>query len=98
MSAPRVRVAVEHSPDLHSGVPTSHHEASRNTSSLSGSWLSTMNFARVWLFAQLKRNSGMEWRSAIATTSSDGGIPGRTGRSQEPQEAHTSLEMLAARY
>ena len=37
-----------------------------------------------------KRNSGRLWRSAVATTSSEGGMPGRMVRSQEPKEFQTS--------
>ena len=37
-----------------------------------------------------KRNSGRLWRSAMATTSSEGGMPGRMVRSQEPKEFQTS--------
>jgi len=36
--------------------------------------------------------------SAVATTNSEGAIPGRIVRKQEPKEAHTSLGTLAARY
>ena len=36
----------------------------------------------------------MVWRSALATTSSEGGMPGRMVRSQEPKEAQTRCGRL----
>jgi hypothetical protein len=45
-----------------------------------------------------KRNSGRLWRSAMATTSSEGGMPGRMVRSQEPKEFQTSRGWATARY
>src|SRR5215471_1018399 len=47
---------------------------------------------------ETKRKSGSVWRSAWATTSSDGGMPGRMVRSQDPNELHTSLGATTARY
>ena len=35
---------------------------------------------KMWSFGVSRRNSGSRWRSAVATTSSEGGIPGRTVR------------------
>lgn len=40
----------------------------------------------------------MVLRSAVATTSSEGGMPGRTVLSQEPKEFHTSEGKVAERY
>jgi hypothetical protein len=45
-----------------------------------------------------KRNSGRLWRSAVATTSSEDGMPGRMVRSQEPKELQTSRGWATARY
>ncbi len=45
-----------------------------------------------------KRNSGRLWRSAVATTSSEGGMPGRMVRSREPKEFQTSWGKATARY
>jgi hypothetical protein len=60
-----------------------------------GIWLvscrSVTNFAKLELWGPCKRNSGRLWRSAVATTSSEGGMPGRMVRSQEPNEFQTSL-------
>ena len=36
-----------------------------------------------------KRNSGRRWRSAVATTNSEGGIPERMVLSHEPKDYHT---------
>src|SRR5438874_7514945 len=74
------------------------HEAKRKVSILSASCFSTMNFARELLSAVVKRNSGRLWRSAWATTNSEGGMPGRMVRSQEPKEFHTACGKAAARY
>ena len=46
-------------------------------------------FAKTLSGAEFKRNSGMLWRSAWATTSSEGGIPERMVRSQEPKASQT---------
>ena len=40
----------------------------------------------------------MLWRRALATTSSEGGMPGRMVRSQEPKEAQTRCGNATARY
>ena len=34
-----------------------------------------MNFARILVSEQFKRNAGRHWRIAVATTNSDGGMP-----------------------
>ena len=52
----------------------------------------------MWSFGVSRRNSGSRWRSAVATTSSEGGIPGRTVRSQDPKEAQTSRGCATERY
>src|SRR5277367_483159 len=39
------------------------------------------NFAKLLPDAAFRRNSGMLWRRALATTSSEGGMPGRMVRS-----------------
>ena len=41
--------------------------------------------------AEFRRNSGRLWRSALATTSSEGGMPGRMVRSQEPKAVPDEL-------
>ena len=46
----------------------------------------------------IQRNSGMLWRSALATTSSEGGIPGRMVRSQEPKASQTRCGKATAKY
>jgi hypothetical protein len=51
--------------------------------------IAQMNFAMEAFSGQFKRNSGKVWRSAVATTGSDGATPGRMVRSQEPNEFHT---------
>src|SRR5271154_4524421 len=56
------------------------------------------NFAKMELWGVFKRNSGRLWRSAMATTSSEGGMPGRMVRSQEPKEFQTSRGWATARY
>src|SRR6476661_2019823 len=72
--------------------------ASRNISKVSGSCLSAMNFAKKLVLALFTRNSGRHCRSALATTNSDGGMPGRMVRSQDPKELQTSEGNTAARY
>ena len=57
---------------------------------------SAMNFVRESPFVGARRNSGSVWRSAFATTNSDGGTPGRMVRSQEPNESQTSLGATCA--
>src|SRR5271156_4587729 len=56
------------------------------------------NFAKMEPWGVFKRNSGRLWRSAMATTSSEGGMPGRMVRSQEPKEFQTSRGWATARY
>src|SRR5262249_9174900 len=56
------------------------------------------NFVTMWSFGVSRRNSGSRWRSAVATTSSEGGIPGRTVRSHDPKEAQTSWGCETERY
>ena len=51
---------------------------------------SVTNFVKMELLGVFKRNSGRVWRSVMATTSSEGGMPGRMVRSQEPKEFQTS--------
>src|SRR3954462_15985993 len=76
----------------------SAQEARRNGSILLASWRSLTNFAKLLPAAEFSRNSGMVWRIALATTSSEGGMPGRMVRSQEPKEAQTRCGNAAARY
>src|SRR5208337_799409 len=45
-----------------------------------------MNFAKMLVWSVFNRNSGRRWRSAVATTSSEGGMPGRMVRNQDPKE------------
>jgi len=59
--------------------------ASRNGSIFSLSCRSMTNFAKLLPEAEFRRNSGMLWRRALATTSSEGGMPGRMVRSHEPK-------------
>ena len=40
----------------------------------------------------------MPWRRALATTSSEGGMPGRMVRSQEPKASQTRCGKATARY
>src|SRR6516164_778995 len=74
------------------------HDAKRNPCMLVVSWRLAMNFAREPFFAAPRRKSGNRRRSALATTNSDGGMPGRTVRSHDPNESHTSLGATTARY
>src|SRR5580704_15051492 len=53
------------------------HDAKRKIRIFCVSWRSAMNFVRESVFAGPMRNSGSAWRSAFATTSSDGAMPGR---------------------
>jgi phosphoglycerate dehydrogenase-like enzyme len=59
---------------------------------------SAMNFMRESVFAGARRKSGSVWRRAFATTNSDGEMPGRMVRSQDPNESQTSLGATTARY
>src|SRR6202049_3380033 len=81
-----------------SRVPVFVYEAKRKIGMFCMSCRSAMNFVRESLFAGPMRNSGSVWRSAFATTNSDGGMPGRMVRSQDPQELQTSLGAATARY
>jgi len=67
------------------------HEAKRKVRIFSVSCRSAMKFVREPLFAVAMRNSGSVWRSAFATTNSEGGMPGRMVRSQDPNESQTRL-------
>src|SRR6516162_4926400 len=67
------------------------HEAKRKVRIFSVSCRSAMNFVRGSLFAVAMRNSGSVWRSAFATTNSEGGMPGRMVCSQDPNESQTGL-------
>src|SRR6516164_8892412 len=83
---------------LYSRVRLFVHEAKRKVRIFSVSCRSAMNFVSESLFAGAMRNSGSVWRSAFATTNSEGGMPGRMVRSQEPKVSQTSLEAATARY
>jgi hypothetical protein len=74
-----------------SRVPLFGHEAKRKIRIFCVSCRSAMNFARELLFAGRRRNSGSDCRSAFATTNSDGGMPGRMVRSQDPKESQNKL-------
>src|SRR6266853_1259587 len=74
------------------------HEAKRKIRIFCVSCRSVMNFVRELVFAGARRKSGSVWRRAFATTNSDGGIPGRMVRSQDPNESQTSLGATTARY
>ncbi len=74
---------------IYSRVLHSVHAASRNIRIFLVSWLSLMNFVRESLFEEVMRNSGSVLRSAFATTSSEGGMPGRMVRSQAPNVSQT---------
>src|ERR1700694_1284267 len=81
-----------------SRVPLCVHEAKRNIRIFPLSCRSATNFARESLSEEPMRNSGSVWRNAFATTNSDGGMPGRMVRSQDPNESQTSLGETTARY
>src|SRR5271169_1369268 len=83
---------------LRSRVPLCVHEAERNMRIFPVSCRSAMNFARESRSEEPMRNSGSVWRKAFATTNSDGGMPGRMVRSQDPNESQTSLGETTARY
>src|SRR6202049_2076989 len=74
------------------------YEAKRKFGMFCMSCRSTMNFVRESLFAGPIKNSGSVWRSAFATTNSDGGMSRRMVRSQDPKELQTSLGAATARY
>ncbi len=57
-----------------------------------------MNFAKIILSEPAKRNSGSSFLSAAAQTISEGGMPGRIVRSQEPKQLHTSVGNEQERY
>src|ERR1700739_2212555 len=67
------------------------HDAKRNPCMLVVSWRLAMNFAREPFFAEPRRKSGSMWRRALATTNSDGGMPGRMVRSHDPNESPNQL-------
>src|ERR1700688_4520871 len=75
------------------------HDAKRKIRIFCVSWRSAMNFVRESVFAGPMRNSGSAWRSAFATTNSDGGMPGRMVRNQDPNESQTGCgQLLMYRY
>src|SRR5580693_8852522 len=80
-----------------SRVPVFVYEAKRKIGMFCMSCRSAMNFVRESLFAGPMRNPGSVWRSAFATTNSDGGMPGRMVRNQDPNESQTSLGATTAR-
>ena len=57
-----------------------------------------MNFAKGELIWLPRRNCGRVFLSASAATISEGGIPGRMVRSQEPKEPQTSVGKVEERY
>src|SRR6516162_3128919 len=64
---------------LYSRVRLFVHEAKRKVRIFSVSCRSAMNFVRESLFAGAMRNSGSVWRSAFATTNSEGRDAGTNG-------------------
>ncbi len=74
------------------------YAASRKSLYLSIFWRFLINFTRILFSAQTKRNSGSLWRSAMATTSSEGGIPGRIVLIQELKLLQTNLAWAQAKY
>jgi len=72
------------------------HAASLVPSARLRSSLSRMNFVRYGAEKSSARNSGKLLRIATATTISEGQIPGRTVRSQEPNEPHTRSGTVVA--
>ena len=78
-------------PFINSRVRLFVHEAKRKVRIFSVSCRSAMNLVRGSLFAVAMRNSESVWRSAFATTNSEGGMPGRMVRSQDPNESQTRL-------
>jgi hypothetical protein len=76
---------------VNSRVPVFVYEAKRKSGMFCMSCRSAMNFVKESLVAGPMRNSGSVWRSAFATTNSEGGMPGRMVRSQDPKELQTSL-------
>jgi hypothetical protein len=67
------------------------HKAKRKVRIFSVSCRSAMNLVRGSLSAVAMRNSGSVWRRAFATTNSEGGMPRRMVRSQDPNESQTRL-------
>ena len=57
-----------------------------------------MNFTRMELSWPTRRKCGSVFLSAAAATISEGGIPGRIVRSQEPKESQTSVGKVDERY
>jgi hypothetical protein len=80
----------------YSRFPFPLQEAKRKVRIFSLFCRSAMNFARASFSDDAMRNSGSVWRNAFATTNSDGGMPGRMVRSQEPNESHTTLNAASA--
>src|SRR5271166_7068000 len=54
-------------------------------------------FREMLVWSGFNRNSGRRWRSAVATTSSEGRMPGRMVRNQDPKEFQTSWGYATAR-
>ena len=73
------------------------HAANRVPSVLDRSRRARMNFTRVEGLAIVARNSGSVFRSATATTCSDGASPGRMVLIQEPNDRQTNSDLVAER-
>ncbi len=71
---------------------------SRKPSVLSRSILSRRNFSKIESLEEPERNSGNVFRSAIATTCSEGEKSDRSVLNQEPKEEKTSWGNAAERY
>jgi len=55
------------------------------------------NFAKLMPEAEFRRRYGMLWRRVLAATSSEGGMPSRMVRNQEPKDAQTRYGKLTAK-
>lgn len=74
------------------------HETSRKPSERFNSILSVVNFARIDFVVPPKRKLGRASRRAIKVTISEGGMPGRIVRIQEPKTRYTRSGYESERY
>ncbi|GFP22809.1 hypothetical protein HKBW3S44_00968 [Candidatus Hakubella thermalkaliphila] len=74
------------------------YAARRSPSERERSIRSCRNSARIEFWGEWARNAGRVFLMAMAVTCSDGHMPGRIVRIQEPKEDHTSLGNTEERY
>ena len=75
-----------------------NYAVKRIPSDLARSIRSHKNFVRLVFLGEWAKNSGSVFLMAMAVTCSEGQMPGRMVRIQEPKEDHTSFGNTEERY